>query len=69
MISPRAAILTLYCDYLLSRGGEIWIASLIEILGNFGLSQQAVRSAVSRMCRGGLLSNNHVNSKSYYSLT
>jgi phenylacetic acid degradation operon negative regulatory protein len=69
MISPRAAILTLYGDYLLSRGGEIWIASLIEILGNFGLSQQAVRSAVSRMCRGGVLSNNHVNGKSYYSLT
>ena len=69
MFSPRAAILTLYGDYLLSRGGEIWIASLIEILGNFGLSQQAVRSAVSRMCRGGLLQINHVKSKSYYSLT
>lgn len=69
MFSPRAAILTLYGDYLLSRGGEIWIASLIEILGNFGLSQQAVRSAVSRMCRGGLLQVNHIDGKSYYSLT
>lgn len=69
MFSPKAAILTLYGDYLLSRGGEIWIASLIEILGNFGLSQQAVRSAVSRMCRGGLLQINHVDGKSYYSLT
>ena len=69
MFSPRAAILTLYGDYLLSRGGEIWIASLIEILSNFGLSQQAVRSAVSRMCRGGLLQINHVKGKSYYSLT
>jgi phenylacetic acid degradation operon negative regulatory protein len=69
MFSPRAAILTLYGDYLLSRGGEIWIASLIEILSNFGLSQQAVRSAVSRMCRGGLLQVNHSKGKSYYSLT
>ncbi|MGD9116918.1 MAG: PaaX family transcriptional regulator C-terminal domain-containing protein [Dehalococcoidia bacterium] len=69
MFSPRAAILTLYGDYLLTRGGEIWIASLIEVLGNFGLSQQAVRSAVSRMCRGGLLQAKHVGGKSYYSLT
>jgi phenylacetic acid degradation operon negative regulatory protein len=69
MFSPRAAILTLYGDYLLSRGGEIWIASLIEILSNFGLSQQAVRSAVSRMCRGELLQVKHSKGKSYYSLT
>ena len=63
------AILTLYGDYLLKRGGEIGIGSLIKLLSNLGLSQQAVRSAVSRMCRAGLLKVRRVGRKSYYSLT
>jgi phenylacetic acid degradation operon negative regulatory protein len=62
-------MLTLYGDYVLNKGGEIGIGSLVRLLSNFGLSEQAVRSAVSRMCRGGLLQVNHVNGKSYYSLT
>jgi phenylacetic acid degradation operon negative regulatory protein len=62
-------MLTLYGDYVLHRGGEIGIGSLIKLLGNFGLSDQAVRSAVSRMCHSGILKVKHVNRKSYYSLT
>jgi phenylacetic acid degradation operon negative regulatory protein len=69
MFSPRAAMLTLYGDYVLSRGGEIGIGSLIKLLGNFGLSEQAIRSAVSRMCRSGLLNASRSKNKSYYSLT
>jgi phenylacetic acid degradation operon negative regulatory protein len=62
-------MLTLYGDYVLHRGGEIGIGSLVELLSNFGLSEQAVRSAVSRMCRSGLLKAKRANRKSYYSLT
>lgn len=69
ILRPQAAMLTLYGDYLLSRGGEIGIGSLIKLLGNLGLSQQAVRSAVSRMCRAELLKVRRVGRKSYYSLT
>ena len=69
ILRPQAAMLTLYGDYLLDRGGEIGIGSLIKLLGNLGLSQQAVRSAVSRMCRAGLLKVRRVGRKSYYSLT
>ena len=68
-LRSRPAILTLYGDYLLTRGGEISIASLIELLGNFGLSGQAVRSAISRMCRAGLLKVRRTRSGSYYSLS
>lgn len=67
---PRSALLTLYGDYTLRRaGGELGIGSLIVLLGNFGLSQQAIRSAVSRMCKAGLLEVRHAGIKSYYSLT
>jgi phenylacetic acid degradation operon negative regulatory protein len=69
MLGPRAAMLTLYGDYVLHRGGEIGIGSLVTLLGNFGLSEQAIRSAVSRMCRSGLLKAKRTKRKSYYSLT
>jgi phenylacetic acid degradation operon negative regulatory protein len=67
-LRPQAALLTLYGDYLLNRHAEIGIGSLITLLGQLGLSEQAVRSAVSRMCRGGLLKARRVGQKSYYSL-
>lgn len=69
MLHPRAAMLTLYGDYVLPRGGEIGIGSLVRLLSTFGLSDQAIRSAVSRMCRSGLLKVKRTNGKSYYSLT
>jgi phenylacetic acid degradation operon negative regulatory protein len=67
-LRSRSAILTLYGDYLLSRGGEISIARLIELMGSLGLSGQAVRSAVSRMRRVGLLKVRRVSKDSYYSV-
>ncbi len=69
MFRPRAAMLTLYGDYVRYRGMEIGIGSLIKLLGNFGLSEQAIRSAVSRMRRAGLLKVRHDGVRSYYSLT
>ena len=69
MFRPRAAMLTLYGDYVRYRGMEIGIGSLIQLLGNFGLSEQSIRSAVSRMCRAGLLKVRHDGARSYYSLT
>jgi phenylacetic acid degradation operon negative regulatory protein len=68
-LRSRSAILTLYGDYLLQRGGEISIAGLIEILNNFGLSGQAVRSAVSRMCQAGFIKVRRNRKGSFYSLT
>jgi phenylacetic acid degradation operon negative regulatory protein len=62
-------MLTLYGDYVLHQGGEIGIGSLVKLLSNFGLSEQAIRSAVSRMCRSGLLKAKRTERKSYYSLT
>lgn len=62
-------MLTLYGDYIRRRGGEIGIGSLIELLGNFDLSQQSIRSAVSRMCQKHLLDVRRDGLKSYYSLT
>jgi phenylacetic acid degradation operon negative regulatory protein len=69
IIRPQSAMLTLYGDYLLGRREEIGIGSLITLLTNFGLSGQAVRSAVSRMCHANILKARSKGKKSYYSLT
>jgi len=60
---------TLFGDYIMDRGGEIWVGSLIEIAGQFGLSQQAVRSALSRMSQHGWLKVRRVGNRSYYGAT
>jgi phenylacetic acid degradation operon negative regulatory protein len=62
-------IFTLYGDYIRHADGRIWIGSLIRLLGHFGVSQQAVRSTVSRMKRRELLDVQRVNARSCYSLT
>lgn len=69
MFGPRSAMLTLYGDYVRHRGGEIGIGSLIALLSNFGLSENSIRSAVSRMCRAGILKVRRNRSRSYYSLS
>ena len=69
IIRPQSAMLTLYGDYLLGRREEIGIGSLITLFTNFGLSDQAVRSAVSRMCHANILKARSKGRKSYYSLT
>lgn len=62
-------IYTLYGDYIRHAGGSIWIGSLIRLLGYFGVSQQGVRSTVSRMTRRGLLRADRMSTRSFYSLT
>jgi phenylacetic acid degradation operon negative regulatory protein len=62
-------MLTLYGDYVRYRGSEIGIGSLIRLLANFDLSELSIRSAVSRMCRAGLLKVRREGARSFYSLS
>jgi phenylacetic acid degradation operon negative regulatory protein len=62
-------VFTLYGDYIRHRGGEAWTGSLIELLGLFGLSGQAVRSTLSRMSQKGWLVSYRVGRHSFYSVT
>ena len=69
MLRPLPALLTLYGDYARRPNSAIGIGSLVKLLGSFGLSDQAIRSAVSRMVRANLLEVRREGKKSYYSLT
>jgi phenylacetic acid degradation operon negative regulatory protein len=69
MSHSQDMIFTLYGDYLRKRGGEAWTGNLIELLGHFGISAQAVRSTLSRMSKKGWLHSHRVSRYSFYSLT
>lgn len=69
MLDSQGMIFTLYGDYIRYRGGEIWTGSLIKLLKHLGMSEQAVRSVLSRMWKKGWLKRQRVGRRSYYSLT
>jgi phenylacetic acid degradation operon negative regulatory protein len=69
VLGSQQMIFTLYGDYIRYRGGEIWTGSLIKLLKHLGMSEQAVRSVLSRMWKKGWLKRRRVGRKSYYSLT
>src|SRR3546814_9206343 len=54
-IPPRRLIVTVYGLYARERGGRLSVASLVRMLADLGIDDQAVRSAVSRLKRRGLL--------------
>jgi phenylacetic acid degradation operon negative regulatory protein len=69
MPQTQDMVFTLFGDYIRHRGGEAWTGTLIELLGHFGLSGQAVRSALSRMSDKGWLKSRRSGRLSFYSLT
>lgn len=69
---PTSFIFTLFGDFVhRSPGGadELRVGALIALMGEFGLSEQATRQAVSRMSRQGWLAARRHGSRSYYALT
>ena len=66
---PNSLIFTLYGDLVHDCADALWIGSLVSLMAEFGLSQQAVRQAVSRMSRQGWLSATKRGNRAYYALT
>lgn len=69
VVRTGSLLFTIYGDYIRHRGGEAWVGTLIKVLKEFGFSEQAVRSALSRMCSQGWLRRRKKGNKSFYSLT
>jgi phenylacetic acid degradation operon negative regulatory protein len=68
-VHPDTIIFSLYGQYVLPRGGEIWVGSLIRALAALDFSPGAVRALVSRMQRKGFLRSQRVGRLSFYRLT
>jgi phenylacetic acid degradation operon negative regulatory protein len=54
-VNARSALFDLYGDHLARRGSEAPVAALVRLLAPLGITEPAVRTAVSRMVRQGWL--------------
>ena len=52
---PRSLLMTFFGAFLRRLGGWIAVADLVALMGDLGLDEQAVRSAVSRLKRRGVI--------------
>ncbi len=69
---PNSFIFTLYGDFVhRTEGGDaaIWIGSLARLMASFGISEPAVRQAVSRMSRQGWLEATRRGNRAFYTVT
>src|SRR4051794_38037770 len=55
LVRPRSLLMTFFGAFLRRLGGWIAVADLIALMGDAGLDEQAVRSAVSRLKRRGVI--------------
>jgi phenylacetic acid degradation operon negative regulatory protein len=68
---PNSFIFTLYGDLVHRQGGDLSlpVGALIRLMGAFGVSEAAVRQAVSRMSRQGWLAGERRGGRAYYRVT
>jgi phenylacetic acid degradation operon negative regulatory protein len=68
-IRTGSLIVTLFGDSVLPHGGNVWLGSLIKACGLMNISHRLVRTAVYRLVQDGLLTNEAVGRRAFYSLT
>ena len=69
LVQPRALIVTIYGLYARDTDGWFSVASLIRLLSELGVDENAVRSSVSRLKRRGILESHRANSAAGYGLS
>lgn len=62
-------ILALYGQYVLPRGGEIWLGTLVQAMAALGFGEAAVRSAALRLKNRGSLESRRLGRRQVYWLT
>lgn len=67
-VTAGSFIVTVYGDVVVPRGEVLWIGSLIEICARIGISENLVRTAVSRLVAAGRLQGERVGRRSFYRL-
>ena len=67
-VTAGSFIVTVYGDVVVPRGEVLWIGSLISICARIGISENLVRTAVSRLVAGGRLEGARVGRRSFYRL-
>lgn len=68
-MQARSLLFDLWGDYIQHVGGEVWASTLAVYVTPFGVSEVALRQALSRMARQGWLETRKVGGRTCYSLT
>ncbi len=68
-VRTQFLVFTLFGDYFLSRGGNVWTSHLLRLLGLLGVSERAARSTLSRMAQKGWLTASKHGRRSRYAIT
>jgi phenylacetic acid degradation operon negative regulatory protein len=66
---PRSQILYIYGGFARRLGGWLRVSTLLELMADLGVEPPAVRAAVTRMKRGGLLASSRRDGVAGYALT
>jgi phenylacetic acid degradation operon negative regulatory protein len=66
---PRALIVTIYGLYAREAGGWLSVAAVIKMMAELGVDEPAVRSAISRLKRRGLLEPSREGGAAGYGLS
>ncbi|MFV4888866.1 phenylacetic acid degradation operon negative regulatory protein PaaX [Acinetobacter baumannii] len=68
-LSGTSLISTIFGDSILHRGGNISLASLIQLLELFGFNDRAVRTSVFRLVKNDWLCSDKIGRTSFYRIT
>jgi|SRR5690625_1187665 len=68
-ISAASFIVTLYGDVVEPRGGVLWMGSMIQACAAVDITENQVRTAVSRLVRAGQFQGERLGRRSFYRLT
>ncbi|AZB90815.1 phenylacetic acid degradation operon negative regulatory protein PaaX [Acinetobacter pittii] len=68
-LSGTSVISTIFGDSVLHRGGNISLASLIQLLELFGFNDRAVRTSVFRLVKNDWLCSDKIGRTSFYRIT
>jgi phenylacetic acid degradation operon negative regulatory protein len=68
-VNPNAVVFALFAQYVLPRGGVVWLGSLIRAMATLGIGEAAARSAVLRLRKSGALEGQRMGRRTFYWLT
>jgi len=68
-LRANSAIITLFGDAVLPRGGNIWLGSLIALAASLGIAERQVRTGVYRLAQQGWLTARSRGRRAFYTLT
>ncbi|MGI5270179.1 PaaX family transcriptional regulator [Nonomuraea sp. CA-218870] len=68
-VRPQSVILTFLGDHVYGRSACVFSGSFIDAFARVGISEEATRSALTRMVRRGLLRRQRAGRRMYFGLT